>query len=76
MFAGYFFLVVSTGQMAIWAAKKHKQYKIDFGADYQKLGRKKMFPFLWYEPILSQSRSINRSDTAVCVCAGKFNCGW
>lgn len=44
---GYFFLVVSTAQMAIWAAKKHKQYKVDFGDEYKNLRRKKMFPFIW-----------------------------
>jgi len=44
---GYLFLVVSTLQMALWAAKKHKQYKEEFGETYKQLRRKKMFPMLW-----------------------------
>ncbi|KAF8339664.1 3-oxo-5-alpha-steroid 4-dehydrogenase-domain-containing protein [Cantharellus anzutake] len=40
------FLVVSTGQMAIWAAKKHRGYKKEFGSNYPK-GRKAMFPFIF-----------------------------
>ena len=39
------FLIVSTRQMAIWAAKKHKAYKKEFGASYPK--RKAMFPFIF-----------------------------
>jgi len=44
---GYLFLAVSIVQMAIWAKKKHKQYKIDFPDAYPKLRRKKMFPGIW-----------------------------
>jgi len=39
------FLIVSTSQMAVWAAKKHKAYKKEFGASYPK--RKAMFPFIF-----------------------------
>jgi len=39
------FLIVSTSQMAVWAAKKHKAYKKEFGANYPK--RKAMFPFIF-----------------------------
>jgi hypothetical protein len=39
------FLVVSTVQMMIWAAKKHRGYKKEF-KDYPK-GRKAMFPFVF-----------------------------
>lgn len=31
--------------MAMWALKKHKNYKKEFGTAYPK--RKIMFPFLW-----------------------------
>jgi len=41
----YGFLIVSTGQMYIWAAKKHAAYKKEFGSAYPK-GRKAMFPFI------------------------------
>ncbi|THU89772.1 hypothetical protein K435DRAFT_760778 [Dendrothele bispora CBS 962.96] len=44
-YAAYFFLVVGTGQMLLWALKKHKNYKKDFGKEYPR-GRKAMFPFL------------------------------
>ncbi|KAF8311714.1 hypothetical protein DL93DRAFT_1379465 [Clavulina sp. PMI_390] len=40
------FLVVSVGQMVIWAAKKHRAYKKEFGDKYPR-GRKVMFPFIW-----------------------------
>ncbi|KAJ1848707.1 3-oxo-5a-steroid 4- dehydrogenase [Coemansia sp. RSA 2703] len=43
-FAALFFLIVSTGQMYIWAIKKHKQYKREF-PDYPK-SRKSMIPFI------------------------------
>lgn len=41
----YGFLIVATGQMYIWAAKKHAAYKKEFGNAYPK-GRKAMFPFI------------------------------
>ena len=40
------FLVVATGQMAIWALKKHKTYKREFGDKYPR-GRKAMIPFIF-----------------------------
>ena len=40
------FLVVSTYQMAAWAAKKHRNYKKEFGDKYPR-GRKVMFPFIY-----------------------------
>ena len=42
----YGFLALSTYQMAIWADKKHRTYKKEFGKDYPR-GRKAMFPFLY-----------------------------
>jgi very-long-chain enoyl-CoA reductase len=41
----YGFLIVATGQMYVWAAKKHAAYKKEFGNAYPK-GRKAMFPFI------------------------------
>jgi len=43
----YVFLFVSTGQIALWAKKKHEQYEKDFGTKYTKLGRKILFPYIW-----------------------------
>lgn len=39
------FLIIGTGQMAIWALKKHARYRKDFGDKYPR-NRKAMFPFL------------------------------
>ncbi|KAG6833104.1 hypothetical protein H0H87_011212 [Tephrocybe sp. NHM501043] len=39
------FLVVSTTQMILWAIKKHKNYKKEFGKDYPR-GRNAMIPFI------------------------------
>ena len=39
------FLVVSAVQMLIWAIKKHKTYKKEFGDKYPR-GRKAMSPFI------------------------------
>ncbi|EPQ29767.1 uncharacterized protein PFL1_02440 [Pseudozyma flocculosa PF-1] len=39
------FAAVSAGQMAIWAVKKHKAYKREFGKDYPR--RKVLVPFVW-----------------------------
>jgi len=44
---GYIFLLVSTVQIAIWAKKKHQQYKREFGEKYTKLRRNILFPFIW-----------------------------
>ena len=44
-YKAYGFLIVATGQMYIWAAKKHAAYKKEFGNAYPK-GRKAMFPFI------------------------------
>ncbi|KDQ24915.1 hypothetical protein PLEOSDRAFT_1047157 [Pleurotus ostreatus PC15] len=44
--AAWLFFVISTGQMAIWAAKKHRNYKKEFGKDYPR-GRKAMIPFIF-----------------------------
>jgi len=43
----YLFLFVSTGQIAIWALKKHKALKREFGKTNWPRGRKILFPFLW-----------------------------
>jgi hypothetical protein len=40
------FVLISTGQMAIWALKKHNAYKKEFGKAYPK-DRKAMIPFLF-----------------------------
>ncbi|KAG6877204.1 hypothetical protein C0993_009396 [Termitomyces sp. T159_Od127] len=39
------FLAVSTTQMALWAIKKHKNYKKEFGKEYPR-GRYAMIPFI------------------------------
>ncbi|KAJ3513520.1 hypothetical protein NLJ89_g2899 [Agrocybe chaxingu] len=44
--AGYGFLAAAIWIMSIWAAKKHKNYKKDFGKEYPR-GRKMLFPFVW-----------------------------
>ncbi|KAI0787743.1 3-oxo-5-alpha-steroid 4-dehydrogenase-domain-containing protein [Fomes fomentarius] len=44
-YAAYLFLAVSTYQMAVWAIKKHRNYKKEFGKEYPR-GRKAMFPFI------------------------------
>lgn len=41
----YGFLILATGQMYIWAAKKHIAYKKEFGSAYPQ-GRRAMFPFI------------------------------
>ncbi|BFZ59244.1 Very-long-chain enoyl-CoA reductase [Saitoella coloradoensis] len=43
-FAAYLFLIVSSGQMLVWAIKKHQRYRKEF-KDYPR-GRKAMFPFI------------------------------
>ncbi|KAI0327827.1 hypothetical protein GY45DRAFT_1327140 [Cubamyces sp. BRFM 1775] len=45
-YAAWLFLVVGTYQMAVWAIKKHKNYKKEFGKDYP-ASRKAMFPFVF-----------------------------
>ncbi|PWY98324.1 hypothetical protein BCV70DRAFT_202105 [Testicularia cyperi] len=42
--ASALFAAVSTAQMFVWAVKKHKNYKKEFGKDYPR--RKAMFPFI------------------------------
>ncbi|EIW57495.1 trans-2-enoyl-CoA reductase (NADPH) TSC13 [Trametes versicolor FP-101664 SS1] len=44
-YAAWLFLVVSTYQMVVWAIKKHKNYKKEFGKAYP-ANRKAMFPFI------------------------------
>ncbi|KAI0649168.1 3-oxo-5-alpha-steroid 4-dehydrogenase-domain-containing protein [Trametes meyenii] len=44
-YAAWLFLVVGTFQMVVWALKKHKNYKKEFGKDYP-ANRKAMFPFI------------------------------
>lgn len=44
--ASALFAAVSVGQMAIWAAKKHRNYKKEFGKEYPR-ERKAMFPFIF-----------------------------
>jgi very-long-chain enoyl-CoA reductase len=42
----WLFLVVSAGQMTIWAGKKHRNYKKEFGKEYPR-NRKAMIPFVF-----------------------------
>ncbi|KAG1857875.1 3-oxo-5-alpha-steroid 4-dehydrogenase-domain-containing protein [Suillus tomentosus] len=44
-YAAWIFLVISTYQMYVWAIKKHRGYRKEFGSDYPR-DRKAMFPFL------------------------------
>ncbi|KAM5530870.1 hypothetical protein V8D89_015455 [Ganoderma adspersum] len=44
-YAAGIFLVVSTYQMTVWALKKHRNYKKEFGKEYPR-NRKAMFPFI------------------------------
>ncbi|KAK7036470.1 Very-long-chain enoyl-CoA reductase [Paramarasmius palmivorus] len=44
-YAAYLFTIVGTGQMLVWALKRHRQYKKEFGDKYPR-SRKAMFPFL------------------------------
>ncbi|VDB86649.1 unnamed protein product [Peniophora sp. CBMAI 1063] len=44
--AAWLFTAVSAGQMLIWAQKKHKAYKREFGKEFPR-GRKAMIPFLF-----------------------------
>ena len=44
-FLAFVFTGLAVGQMALWAIKKHKNYKKDFGKEYPR-GRKAMFPFV------------------------------
>ncbi|BGP56307.1 hypothetical protein JCM8202_005294 [Rhodotorula sphaerocarpa] len=39
------FTAVAVGQMYVWAVKKHRRYRKEFGAQYPR-GRKAMFPFI------------------------------
>lgn len=44
-YAAWIFLVISTYQMYVWAVKKHRAYRKEFGSDYPR-DRKAMFPFI------------------------------
>ncbi|CAK9438801.1 uncharacterized protein LODBEIA_P30250 [Lodderomyces beijingensis] len=44
--SAWVFFAVSTGQMWLWAVKKHKRYLKTFGDDYKKLKRKVFVPFV------------------------------
>lgn len=44
--SSYFFLVVGTGTMMMWAKQKHAKYKKTFGDKYPK-NRKAMIPFIF-----------------------------
>jgi len=43
--SAWFFTIVSTVQMTLWALKKHRLYQEEFGNDYPK-GRKALVPFI------------------------------
>ena len=42
----YLFLGVATVTMTLWAQKRHRAYKKEFGAAYPK-GRRMIFPFIY-----------------------------
>ncbi|GJE85557.1 3-oxo-5-alpha-steroid 4-dehydrogenase-domain-containing protein [Phanerochaete sordida] len=44
-YSAWFFLLAGTYMMGVWAIKKHKNYKKEFGKDYPK--RYKMIPFVF-----------------------------
>lgn len=44
--SAWIFFFVSTGQMWLWAVKKHRRYLKTFGDDYKKLKRKIFVPFV------------------------------
>lgn len=44
--SAWIFLFVSSGQMWLWAVKKHQRYLKSFGDDYKKLKRKIYIPFV------------------------------
>ncbi|OAX41464.1 hypothetical protein K503DRAFT_863857 [Rhizopogon vinicolor AM-OR11-026] len=44
-YASWVFLAISTYQMYVWAVKKHRAYRKEFGSEYPK-DRKAMFPFI------------------------------
>lgn len=44
--SAWLFLVIGSGQMYIWAVKKHKRYLKTFGDEYKKLKRTAFIPFL------------------------------
>ncbi|EMD31292.1 hypothetical protein CERSUDRAFT_119845 [Gelatoporia subvermispora B] len=44
-YVAWFFVALSTYQMAAWALKKHRNYKKEFGGQYPR-GRKAMIPFI------------------------------
>jgi hypothetical protein len=44
--AAWLFTVVGTVQMLLWAGKKHRAYKKEFGKEYPR-GRKAMIPFIY-----------------------------
>ena len=43
--SGWLFVAVSTYQMTVWAIKKHRNYKKEFGDKYPK--RNILFPFIY-----------------------------
>jgi very-long-chain enoyl-CoA reductase len=44
-YVAWIFLVISTYQMYVWAIKKHRAYRKEFGSNYPR-DRKAMFPFI------------------------------
>ena len=41
----WFFIAVGSYMMGVWAIKKHRNYKKEFGKEYPK--RNIMIPFIW-----------------------------
>ena len=41
----WFFIAVGSYMMGVWAIKKHRNYKKEFGKEYPK--RNIMIPFVW-----------------------------
>lgn len=46
VWSAWLFTAVAAAQMYAWARKKHARYLKEFGAEYAKLRRKAMFPFV------------------------------
>ena len=44
--SAWLFLIIATGQMWVWAVKRHKRYLKTFGDDYKKLKRAIYVPYL------------------------------
>lgn len=44
--SAWLFFIVGTGQMYLWARKKHSRYAKEFGKKYARLGRRVLVPYI------------------------------